>query len=274
VRRNDILSANEAFHDLEADSYDSAQPYIRNQFAQRWFEQDIDRILNGLPPDRKPARVLDCGAGTGNLTLKLLRRGCNVTSVDISHEMLTRLVNKARGAGLSAPTIVHSDVDSFLAGTAEQFDLICSSSFLHHLPDYRATYLSLVTHVRPQGFVYTSFEPMPLARLTVGQTLLSHFDAKLEYVIAGKLYRPDKVAAALLRRTGILQRRPRPAFDTSLVEDTVAGVEDAVLVEVLRTYGFSHIDVYWRPIKRRRFTQFLDEHFVHSNNELFVIAQR
>jgi SAM-dependent methyltransferase len=274
VRRDDILSANEAFHNLEADSYDSAQPYIRNQFAQRWFEQDIDRILNGLPPDRKPARVLDCGAGTGNLSLKLLRRGCNVTSVDISHKMLTRLVSKARGAGLSAPTIVHSDVDSFLAGTAEQFDLICSSSFLHHLPDYRATYLSLVTHVRPQGFVYTSFEPMPLARLTVGQTLLSHFDAKLEYVIAGKLYRPDKVAGGLLRRAGILQRRPRPAFDTSLVEDTVAGVDDAVLVEVLRSHGFSHIDVYWRPIKRRRFTQFLDEHFVHSNNELFVIAQR
>jgi SAM-dependent methyltransferase len=268
------LTANEAFHDLEAGSYDSVQPYIRNQFAQRWFEQDIDHILNGLPADRKPARVLDCGAGTGNLTLKLLRRGCNVTSVDISGEMLTRLVNKAQAAGLNTPTVVHSDVDSFLAGTSEQFDLICSSSFLHHLPDYRATYLSLVTHIRPQGFVYTSFEPMPVSRLTVGQTLLSKFDAKLEYAIAGKLYRPDKVAAALLRRAGILPRRSQPAFDTSLVEDTVAGVEDGVLVEVLRTHGFSHIDVHWRPIKRRRFTQFLDEHFVHSNNELFVIAQR
>jgi SAM-dependent methyltransferase len=268
------LTANEAFHDLEAGSYDSAQPYIRNQFAQRWFEQDIDRILNGLPADRKPARVLDCGAGTGNLTLKLLRRGCNVTSVDISREMLTRLVNKAQAAGLNTPTVVHSDVDSFLAGTSEQFDLICSSSFLHHLPDYRATYLSLVTHIRPQGFVYTSFEPMPVSRLTVGQTLLSKFDAKLEYAIAGKLYRPDKVAAALLRRAGVLPRRVQPAFDASLVENVVAGIDDGVLVEVLRTHGFSHIDVHWRPIKRRRFTQFLDEHFVHSNNELFVIAQR
>jgi SAM-dependent methyltransferase len=274
VRRDDVLSANEAFHDLEADSYDSAQPYIRNQFAQRWFEQDIDHILNALPPDRKPARVLDCGAGTGNLTLKLLRRGCTVTSVDISREMLSRLVNKARSAGLSAPTIVHSDVDSFLAGTAESFDLICSSSFLHHLPDYRATYVSLVSHVRPQGFVYTSFEPMAPAKLTAGQTLLGNFDAKLEYAIAGKLYRPDKLAAALLRRAGVLPRRPRPAFDTSLVEDVTAGVDDAVLVEVLTAHNFSQIDVHWRPIKRRRFTQFLDEHFVHSNNELFLIAQR
>ncbi len=274
MQRDDILSANQAYHDLEASTYDSAHPYIRNQFSQRLFEQDIDRILHGLPSDRKPPRVLDCGAGTGNLTLKLLRRGCNVTSVDISGEMLTRLANKARATGLSAPTIVHSDVDSFLGGTTEQFDLICSSSFLHHLPDYRATYLSLVTHVRPQGFVYTSFEPMPLSRLTVGQTLLSNFDSRLEYVIAGKLYRPDKFAAALLRRVGVLPRRAQPGFDTSLVEDAVAGVDDAVLVEVLRSHRFSHVDVQWRPIKRRPFTQFVDERFVHSNNELFLIAQR
>jgi hypothetical protein len=57
-------------------------------------------------------------------------------------------------------------------------------------------------------------------------------------------------------------------------EDVVAGIDDTVLVEVLRSHRFRHMDVQWRPIKRRPFTQFLDEHFVHSNNELFLIAQR
>ena len=167
-------------------------------------------------------------------TLKFLRRECNVTSVDISGRMLARLVKKAQGTGLSAPTIVHTDVDSFLDRTTEQFDVICSSSFLHHLPDYRATYLSLVNRVRLHGFVYTSFEPLPRSKLTVAQTLLSDFDERLEFVMSGKLYRPDKLAAALLRRAGVLPGRTQPGFDPSLREDTSAGVDAAVLVEVLK----------------------------------------
>lgn len=44
--------------------------------------------------------VIECGCGTGQLTLRLKKKGCDIVGTDISTEMLAVAVEKARHAGL------------------------------------------------------------------------------------------------------------------------------------------------------------------------------
>ena len=82
-----------------------------------------------LPP--APARVLDCGAGTGFLSLLAARLGHKVTALDLSPGMLARLESKAAGEGLEVEVV---------EGSAERpppgaFDAVIERHLLWTLPD-------------------------------------------------------------------------------------------------------------------------------------------
>jgi SAM-dependent methyltransferase len=82
-----------------------------------------------LPP--APARVLDCGAGTGFLSLLAARLGHRVTAVDLSARMLGRLADKADRAGL--------EVDVVQGSAAEPpegpYDAVIERHLIWTLPD-------------------------------------------------------------------------------------------------------------------------------------------
>jgi ubiquinone/menaquinone biosynthesis C-methylase UbiE len=272
----DILTANELYHDDESASYDEGQPYVRNAFAQAMFINDIRVIINTLAPYTNCPKVLDCGAGTGNLSLKFLAAGCDVTAVDISRGMLKRLSAKAAGIGKGTIEVVHSDIDSFLNTTRKRFDVICSSSFLHHLPDYPATYRSMAKHCSSESIIYTSFEPRARVTLSAAQRLFANTDSGIHEFLSRRMYNPFIVGRAVLRRLHILAT-PRTVInqlDTSLIERSDSGVETETLTGILRSEGFKHIGITWRPVSRYAITYFLNKRFVRLNNALFMISQR
>jgi SAM-dependent methyltransferase len=82
-----------------------------------------------LPP--APARVLDCGAGTGFLSLIAARLGHKVTALDLSSGMLDRLRTRAGAAGLEVETVVGPATDPPGGG----FDAIVERHLLWTLPD-------------------------------------------------------------------------------------------------------------------------------------------
>lgn len=51
------------------------------------------------------ARILECGCGTGNITIPLARMGYDVIAADLSSEMLAVASEKARAAGLRIPFV-------------------------------------------------------------------------------------------------------------------------------------------------------------------------
>jgi SAM-dependent methyltransferase len=93
-----------------------------------------------------PARVLDCGAGTGFLSLVAARLGHVVTALDISGNMLERLARTAGGE--------HLDVSVVEAPAAEPppgpFDVVMERHLLWTLPD-PATALRAWLTVAPAG---------------------------------------------------------------------------------------------------------------------------
>lgn len=77
-----------------------------------------------------PARILDCGAGTGFLSLIAARLGHRVTALDLSAAMLERLQAKTRAEGLS--------VEIRVAAATEppgEFDVVMERHLLWTLPD-------------------------------------------------------------------------------------------------------------------------------------------
>ena len=75
---------------------------------------------------RAGERILDLGCGTGELTLVLQQRGCEVVGVDLSPEM----VAKAREKGVDARVM-----DGHAMTFEDEFDAVFSNAALHWMSD-------------------------------------------------------------------------------------------------------------------------------------------
>lgn len=66
--------------------------------------------LLGAPLRSEPVRVIECGCGTGAITLQLLQKGMDVTGIDISPEMLRVAQEKLRSAGYKNAALACMDM--------------------------------------------------------------------------------------------------------------------------------------------------------------------
>src|SRR6266704_5092665 len=132
---NRVIAANVDFYRQVACKYDTYETYLFDTLLQQSLEDDLDKIGSYFVSLGRAPSCLECGGGTGNLTLKMCARGWTVTVVDVSDEMLALLKEKARTQGYS-PTLIRSPIERFLDATCETFDLVAFSAVLHHLHSY------------------------------------------------------------------------------------------------------------------------------------------
>jgi 2-polyprenyl-3-methyl-5-hydroxy-6-metoxy-1,4-benzoquinol methylase len=95
-------------------------------------------------------KALDYGAGTGRLSFALASRFGQVTSLDVSEEMLAVLEERATGRNIRNVSVVH--VDQFVASADHDFAL--SLLVLQHLPDRASVQQAIRTiasGLRPGG---------------------------------------------------------------------------------------------------------------------------
>jgi SAM-dependent methyltransferase len=98
--------------------------------------------------------VLDVGAGTGRVALRLARAGCTVTALDRDPQLLAVLAARARAEGLDIPTIV---ADAAAFAVDESFALVAvPMQTIQLLPDAaarRGFFASARRAVAPGGLV-------------------------------------------------------------------------------------------------------------------------
>ncbi|WP_409289422.1 class I SAM-dependent methyltransferase [Peribacillus sp. SCS-37] len=90
--------------------------------------EHYDEIL-GRVASKVAGQVIEFGPGTGNLTGRLLERGCRVTAVEPSPSMRSKMIEKLGGQ----VQVLDGDFLAFETGTMT--DAFVSSYAFHHLTD-------------------------------------------------------------------------------------------------------------------------------------------
>ena len=117
---------------------------------ERWA--DFYRELLWANGVQQGGKVCECACGTGGLTLPLVRRGYQMTGVDLSQEMLWIAAQKARKQGVGMPFIqqdmrslhLHRQMDAVLA-TCDGVNYLLTDE------DVRAFFQAAYATMRPGG---------------------------------------------------------------------------------------------------------------------------
>jgi len=150
------IARNAAAYDRVAATYDQVHPEIFNPVEQERLAQAVRDVLGALGPGAAPARVLDIGAGTGNLTGHFLAADAVVTSADVSPGCLRLLAERFGATGRHA--VQRIDGRSLHVFPDASFDVVACYSVLHHVPDYLALVAEMARVARPGGLVYCDHE--------------------------------------------------------------------------------------------------------------------
>ena len=154
--RERIHEANIELHRFEAKYYEFIHSEIYNEREQKRINSTLKRANKIIRDNQKKA--LDFGAGTGNLTGKLLHMGYEVTAVDISAEMCKLLKNKySHYLKNKKLRVINSKIED-VSFNKEEFDLITCYSVLHHLPDYVYVIRKLSFFLKKGGVMYLDHE--------------------------------------------------------------------------------------------------------------------
>ncbi|MGH9688086.1 MAG: class I SAM-dependent methyltransferase [Candidatus Acidiferrales bacterium] len=238
-----VIEANVEFYRQIASKYDRYETCAASPGLQEMLNRDVDHIAMILGPRSRPVECLDCGGGTGNLTLKLLRMGWSVTVVDVSSDMLAILRNKARSAGFS-PVLVHDSFSEFLSRSGKSYDVIAFSSVLQHLYSYLLGVAVAADHVEQKGVFYSAFDPV-ISRNSRSALLFEMFDTLLAKIAHD---RSDLLPGIRRRiRKTLLSgdaRHHRPVASPGNLAEYHAktGVDDLAIVSLLQEKDFTIID--------------------------------
>jgi len=157
--RERIHEENIAVHRFEAKYYEVFHPEVYGKQEQKRIDSAL-KMVDKLIVDNQ-RRALDFGAGTGNLTGKLLDMGYKVSAIDISAEMCKILKMKYKNYLEAKKLIIINSPVEDLSFKKDEFDLITGYSVLHHLPDYIDTIKKLSFFLKKGGVMYLDHEASP-----------------------------------------------------------------------------------------------------------------
>lgn len=238
-----VVEANRRYYEQTAARYEATETHLQNDRMQRELEHDLSRVIAMLREAGGALRALDGCAGTGTVSLKLLRAGVETVSCDVSQDMLAILSQKAAREGLPA-RVQLGEIRAFLEGEPAGFDLIVLSSALHHIEDYRGVLELCAGKLRPGGMIYTTFDPTRSCEVS----RLGRFVQLLDYASFKLTSHPLDVPASVLRRLKrTVGRAPASQLSDanlgSLAEfHVVQGIDDRALAAQLRSLG---LEIVW-----------------------------
>ena len=110
-----------------------------------------------MPDDRAPQMlVAGCGTGRHSIAAAHQFRGARVLALDLSLSSLSYALRKTRELGITNIEYAQADILK-LGDIARRFDIIESVGVLHHLADPFAGWRTLLSLLRPGGFMLLGF---------------------------------------------------------------------------------------------------------------------
>ncbi len=115
-----------------------------------FFVDTVEKqLIEELAEPKKEQQVLDIGAGTGNYSLWLARKGLNVTAIDQSVEMMKYAKEKAENEGLTIKWMLEDA--HILPFENEQFDLVISITAIEFMDQPQKVLMEAMRVLKPEG---------------------------------------------------------------------------------------------------------------------------
>ena len=234
----------EHFSRMSEKGFVKGSPHLRHRELTAAMLSKTLQVFEQVRQRCEHPEVLDMGAGTGMLTLPLLEMGASVTAVDVTRALLDVLA--ARAAGFEPRLkIIEGDVFETLEQckiAGRQFDFICASSFLHHIPDYLKLCRMSAGLIRPGGVFFTFQDPLRYDTLSQG----TYWFDRSSY-FAWRLFQGNYIRGLKTRL-----RRLTGTYSPDLSEDTTEyhvvrnGVDQVSIQQLFEAEGFTcEIQRYW-----------------------------
>lgn len=135
--------------------YEKNHGEIFNEVEQARLQRSLEGAAGKILPGRGPARALDIGCGTGNVTGPLLRLGLEVTAGDVAPEFLDHVRRRFDGMALTTMRLNGIDLEQI---PNETFAIVTAYSVIHHIPNYLDTIVEMHRVLRPGGILYLDHE--------------------------------------------------------------------------------------------------------------------
>lgn len=222
--REDTTRINALYHDSIAAEYDGrmviAHPKVK------WFYQDIfTKKIFSVFKNKEQLSVLDLGCGTGYLEQFFSRENLDVYGIDISEKMLGMAKDK-----FPRYSFKKTDVYEFLDNNNQQFDMVISNSFYHHLVDYKEVFKKAALAVNPGGVFYMGLEPNHYSY---------RFLSPLKWVF--RKFFHEQLAKHAARQLG--DPKYEEVAEYQLFYGN--GINIGQIRKNLKNFGFSHIDTIY-----------------------------
>lgn len=155
------IAENRAAHDRLRGAYDGRHPEIFNDIEQARLVASVARAVAAIRTATPPASrvMLDVGAGTGNLTDKLLAHPGRVFASDLSERMVRDLAARHAASGRVVPVVLNGT--DLQPARDQSVDLVGAYSVLHHIPDYLAMVGEMARVAKPGGVILLEHEKAP-----------------------------------------------------------------------------------------------------------------
>lgn len=260
--RDDVTAANIEVHRKEAPYYDALHFEERNLYERCRRKRAVDFIKRVFRKRTGQLTALDVGCGTGKLSLLLADSGFEVTSIDLSLEMLQVFKEKPRGRGRAdnEPKIICANMFEFLSSCPSRFDLVVFCGTLHHVEDIEEALRLASSRVNDGGVLLITHEP-----------LKQPISSRLRYTF----HRANAVLDESLYRLCI-RSLPDEAksidYSMSDFQRQFGGIDVDEVTSILKSNGFAILDV--EKYCARRFALFcaIGNMLIRSQNTFQVIA--
>ena len=178
-----------------------------------------EQIRTQLLDEIAGRRTLEIGVGTGRVALPLHRSGVPITGLDLSEQMLARLVSNA--GGTSPIPLVRGDATR-LPFRDHAFEVALASWVLHLIAEWRAVVAELVRVVGSGGVILIAYGAAADTESDIDQ-IRWHFRAKAEVT---DWPRGPKDESELDRHMNELGTTPRVL--PAVVETRTGSLEEAI----------------------------------------------
>ena len=195
----------------------------------------------GVP---EKAKCVECACGTGNLTLRLKKRGYQITGVDVSEEMLAAAMEKVRAAGMMIPFVKQDMCALTVPRLVDCVLATCDGvNYLTAPERAKAFFAAAFAALRPGGALIFDVSTPDKLKNTLGNNTLYSDDDSVSYIWRNAW---DEQTACVTLTLSLFVKRPDGAYDR--MEERQ--IQRAHTRQELKTWlieaGFSDIQFYGR----------------------------